>query len=428
MKVVVLAGGKGTRLGLPDRPKALAPLAGRPLLDHIIETARSGGFEEFVFLTGYRGDQIAERYGDGSAWGAHITHVRETVALGTAGAVREARALLTDPFIVIYGDTLLDVDLRALADFHSRSGALGTLFVHPNDHPRDSDLLEVGAAGRITRFLSKPHRPGALLPNLVSAALYVLEPQAIEYVPEQGAADWGGDVFPSMLARGAPLAAYRSLEYIKDVGTPERLARAETDLASGRVARMSRRQLKPAIFLDRDGVINVEIDGVYRPEDLVLSPGVGPAIQAANRAGVPVICVTNQPGLAKGFMTVSDLQAVMAALDGKLAEDGAYLDDVFVCPHHPEAGWPGEVAELKVRCTCRKPEPGMLKIAADRHGLDLAASWLIGDRVTDVMAAHAAGARAVLIGDGKGGDRDIRPEAYSSDPAAAVLDVLGQLA
>lgn len=407
MKVVILAGGKGTRLGLTDRPKAMVPIGGRPLLERLVDTARASGFHDFIFLTGHMGEVIENHFGDGSAFGVRIEHVRETEPLGTAGAVVAARALLTEPFVVLYGDTLLDVDLARMAAFHRERGGIGTLFVHPNDHPHDSDLLEADADDRILRFLPKPHTEGAVLPNLVSAALYVLDPAAIDFVSTTGLVDWGHDVFPAIVAAGKPLHAYRSVEYVKDVGTPARLARGEADLASGRVERLSYRHAKPAIFLDRDGVLNIEIDGVHRPEDLVLSVDAGSALRTINHAGVPAICVTNQPDIAKGMMSHEAFRQVTAALDTGLARDGAYLDDLFFCPHHPERGWEGEVVSLKIECDCRKPAPGMLLAAAARHHLDLGRSWLIGDRFADVAAAHAAGARAILLKTGHAGsDRD----------------------
>ncbi len=433
MKAVVLAGGKGTRLGLTDRPKAMVPVAGVPLLERIVANARASGVAEFVFLTGHLAGVIEDHFGDGSGFGVRIEHVREATPLGTAGAVLAARHLLEEPFAVLYGDTLLDVDLARMAAFQRRSGALGTLFVHPNDHPHDSDLVEADEDGRILRFLSKPHLADALLPNLVSAALYVLDPAAIDFIPAACASDWGHDVFPAIVAAGRPLAAYRSVEYIKDLGTPARLARGEADLASGRVERLSHRLPKPAIFLDRDGVLNEEIGGVHRASDLRLMPDAGAALRAINAAGVPAIVVTNQPDIAKGMIGYETVREIHAALDLGLARDGAYVDDLLFCPHHPERGWPGEVEALKISCDCRKPRPGLLLTAADRHVLDLSRSWMIGDRFVDIASAKAAGARAILVRTGHAGvDHDrfdgIEPDFVATTLSQAVDHALAAMA
>jgi mannose-1-phosphate guanylyltransferase/phosphomannomutase len=431
VKVVILNGGKGTRLGLTDRPKPMVPVAGVPLLQRLVEISKAAGFDDLVFLNGHLAEVIEDYFGDGTQYGVRIRHVRESVPLGTAGAIREARELLTEPFIVLYGDILIDVDLAHFADFHRRKGGIGTIFVHPNDHPHDSDLVVVDADCRITQFLSKPHAPGQLLPNLVSAALYVLEPRAIDFVQPAVALDWGHDVFPAIVAAGAPLMAYRSIEYSKDMGTPDRLAKGEADLASGRVDRLSRREAKPAIFLDRDGVLNKEINGVHRGADLTLIDGVGPAIRRINRSGVPAVCVTNQPDVAKGMLSSAALDEVFAALDTALAVDRAYLDLVYYCPHHPERGWPGEIAALKVDCDCRKPKPGMLLKAAQEHHLDLARSWMIGDRGADIDAAHAVNVRAVLVRTGHSESTpsigNSAPDFIADDLAQAVDYVLKDL-
>ncbi len=432
MKIVILAGGRGTRLGLVDKPKPMVPVAGRPLLERLVEAGVASGFREFVFLNGHLAEVIEDHFGDGSRFGVKVEHVREPEPLGTAGAIRHARHLLAEPFLVIYGDILIDVDLEHLSSFHKAKGGAGALFVHPNDHPYDSDLVVADDEARILSFLSKPHPPGQILPNLVNAAIYLLTPRAIEFVPADRPSDWGKDVFPAMLDAGERLYAYRSIEYAKDIGTPDRLAKGESDLASGKTSRLSRRMAKPAIFFDRDGVLNREINGVHRPGDLELLPRSAAAVKSVNRSGVPAICVTNQPDLAKGLFSSADLQNVHAALDTRLAaEAGAYLDDIYFCPHHPEMGWSGEVVELKIECECRKPKPGMLLTAADNHNLDLTRSWIIGDKYCDVAAARAVGARGVLVRTGHAGsDRakfDFEPDFIADDAFAAVEHILGEL-
>jgi histidinol-phosphate phosphatase family protein len=432
MKAVVLAGGKGTRLGLDGVPKALVPVDGVPLLERTLAGAVSHGFSHFLVLTGYLGEMIEDQLGDGARFGATIEYVRETEPLGTAGCFNQVRDRLTEPFLVLYGDILMDVDLRAFTDFALARGGAGCLFAHPNDHPFDSDLLEVDDQGRILAVHPKPHPVDAHYPNLGSAALYVLAPEVLQFVPEHRASDWGRDVFP-LLAKKAPLYVYRSCEYVKDIGTPERLARAERHLREGRLDRLALRTAKPAIFVDRDGVLNQEKGGVHSPSDVDLIPGAAQAIRAFNDAGLPVICVTNQPDLAKGMMTWSDLRAITGEIDSRLAaEAGAYLDDILICPHHPEKGWEGEVAELKVTCDCRKPADGLIRRAAQIHNLDLGRSWLIGDRYCDIAAASTAGVRSVLVSTGHAGnDREryaVEPDQRCPDLSSAAEVVLKAIA
>jgi D-glycero-D-manno-heptose 1,7-bisphosphate phosphatase len=148
-----------------------------------------------------------------------------------------------------------------------------------------------------------------------------------------------------------------------------------------------------ALFLDRDGVLIEEAPYISSPEQVRLLPGVGEAVARVNRAGVPVIVVTNQSGIARGLFTEADLHAIHRRLDELLARWGAHIDRYYYCPHHPEMGPP----EYRRACTCRKPAPGMLLQAAQDFGLDLTKSFLVGDRLTDAQAGMAAGCRTILL-------------------------------
>lgn len=431
MKVVILCGGKGTRLVLGDMPKPMVPIDGVPLLERLVVQAVSHRLTDFLYLAGHGADHIRGHFGDGARWGARIEHVVEVSPLGSAGCFRGVGDRLAEPFIVLYGDILHDVDLAAFAAFGKAMGGAGTLFVHPNDHPEDSDLVEVDETNRIVAFHPKPHAPDAHLPNVVSAALYYIDPRALAAIPAQGPCDWGHDVFPA-LAREQPLFAYRSCEYAKDVGTPARLERAERHLREGRVARLGQANAKPAVFLDRDGVITEECGGVLDPDQVRLIPSVAAAVRALNLAGIPAICVTNQPFLAKGQIDWPMLRAVGGEIDRQLAAaTGAYLDDVRICPHHPETGWEGEVPELKIACDCRKPEPGLLFEAARFHNIDLARSWMIGDRYCDIVAGRRAGTRTALVWTGfAGSDRDryeVAADREFADLETAIAAILDEM-
>lgn len=431
MKVVILAGGKGTRLGLATLPKVMVPVVGVPLLERTIRSAVSDGFKDFILLTGYLSESIEQHFGDGSGFGAQIEYIRETEPMGTAGCFRQLSRCLTELFIVLYGDILMRVDLQAFARFAEYKGGDGALFAHPNDHPFDSDLLETDEDGRILAIHPKPHSESERLPNLVSAALYILSPSALDFIPPAGPSDWGKDVFPSLLS-AQRIYAYRSCEYAKDIGTRDRLAKAGDHVRQGRLERLALSCKKPAVFLDRDGVINEERNGVHSIADVALIPGSAEAIQTFNRAGVPVICVTNQPDLAKGFMDYRDFRQVTGAIDHELSTQAdAYIDDLFVCPHHPEAGWLGEIAELKISCDCRKPAPGLLNRAADFHNLDLGRSWLVGDRYCDIAAAASVGVRSVLVETGHGGsDRalyPVEPDLRATDLREAAKMILREI-
>ncbi len=406
MDAVIIAGGLGARLAAVTGglPKALVQVGGKPLLQHQIElVARYGGKRVFV-LTGHRGEAIADFCGDGARWNMAIECIKETRPLGTAGAVLDALDRLPERFAVFYGDTMVAVDLARLADAHRRAGADATLLLHPNDHPEDSDLVETDQHGRIVAFHPYPHRPDALLPNLVNAALYVLERESLRGLASgEGPLDFGKHVFAEMLRRGRILHGYRSPEYIKDAGTPERLEQVANDVASGVVDGMSLNSPRRAVLLDRDGTLNVHVGLVKSPEQLSVIPGAADALRALRRAGYRLAVVTNQPVVARGDCSEEELARIHNKLEKELGRGKAYLDGIFYCPHHPDAGFAGERPELKIRCDCRKPGTGLIARATEDLNLDLGQSWFIGDSTVDVELARRTGLPSILVETGEGG-------------------------
>ena len=175
-QMVILAGGEGTRIKerIGKLPKAMIPIGDKPLLEHQIELARHHDFSDILILAGYRADAITSYFESGARWEVSITYEIEKAPLGTAGAVLAAFPRLADEFVVMYGDEMLNVDLERFVSIHERNAADATLFLHPNDHPLDSDLVEVNSEGWITAFHNRPHLPDRWFQNLVNAALYVV--------------------------------------------------------------------------------------------------------------------------------------------------------------------------------------------------------------------------------------------------------------
>lgn len=398
---VFLVGGKGTRLGLGDIPKPMVDMQGTPLLERMVSHLAEQGVRHFLMLAGHGADHIKAHFATRAPAGTQVEIVVEDAPLGTAGSFTQLRDRLDRPFLVVYGDVLFETDIARFLAFAGEKGGAGTLYVHPNDHPEDSDLVDADDAGQVRAFIAKPHE-NPDCGNLVNAAFYLFDPVVLSYLPKQASdvIDWGRDILPGITAKGEhALYAYRGSEYLKDIGTPKRIERGRRDFIAGTVAARSYQRKQRAIFFDRDGVLNREIDGVFRPEMLELISGAGQALYKVNKSGLLAIGVTNQPAIAKGFMSFEDLRDVHNRLDWALAEDGGgYLDDLLYCPHHPDKGFEGERVELKRECDCRKPAPGMLEDAASRHNIDLSRSWMIGDHSRDIEAGLAAGCRCIMVG------------------------------
>jgi histidinol-phosphate phosphatase family protein len=299
---------------------------------------------------------------------------------------------------------MANVDLGRFWRAHKQTNAVATLFVHPNDHPHDSDLVELDETSRVTAFHPYPHPPGWFYRNLVNAALYVIDRTA--FAPWQSRpdlADFGRHLFPAMVESGVHLQGYVSPEYIKDAGTPERLDRVTADYESGRVDRGSFETPAPAIFLDRDGTLNREVNRVKSVEELEILDGVPEAIALLNRAGYRAVVISNQPVVARGDCDEKRLREINNKLETLLGWQHAYLDAIYCCPHHPDKGFPGERPELKIDCSCRKPRAGLIEQATRDLNLDLSRSWMIGDTWVDVRTARTAGIRSILVRTGHGG-------------------------
>jgi histidinol-phosphate phosphatase family protein len=257
---------------------------------------------------------------------------------------------------------------------------------------------------RITAFFPYPHDPERYLPNLVNAALYVVEKAPLEaYQGLSSPLDFGKHLFPKMLSDERKLYGYRSPEYIKDVGTPQRLDQAELDFQSGRLQQRSFDHLVPAVFLDRDGTLNVEKNRISSAVDLELIPGVARAVGRLNQSSYRTVVVTNQPVVARGECSEAEMKETHNKLEMLLGREGAYVDAIYYCPHHPDRGFPGEREALKVVCACRKPAPGLVEQATRELHIDGAHSWLIGDTTVDVMTAQNAGLKSILVRTGHAG-------------------------
>ncbi|MFZ3122458.1 MAG: HAD-IIIA family hydrolase [Thermodesulfovibrionales bacterium] len=404
MKLVIIAGGKGTRLGLKDMPKPMVEVGGKPLLEHQINLAKQYAIKNIYILSGHLSDVIVDYFGDGRKFGVNISHMIEKYPLGTAGAVKQLEDKIRDRFMVFYGDVFLDINLRSFMDFDREAGSMADIIVHPNDHPYDSDLVEIDDGNVVTAFHSKPHDENQYYRNLVNAAVYILGPDIFECIPQDKPSDFGKDIFPMILQSDKVIRAYKTAEYIKDIGTIERLGKVSRDIMNGKVKRFSKRYKRPAIFIDRDGTIVMDVDLLHRVEDLELLPFSAAAIKKINDSDYLSFLITNQPVVARNLCDISMIKQIHNKLETLLGREGAYLNDIYFCPHHPDKGYPEENPDLKVDCDCRKPKTGMISKAAKEYNVDIESSWFIGDMTADIQTGKNAGMKTILVRTGRGGE------------------------
>ncbi|MEQ1886480.1 MAG: HAD-IIIA family hydrolase [Bryobacteraceae bacterium] len=400
--LVIIAGGQGVRLAsvAGDLPKALVPVADKPVLAHQLELAARCGVRGVTILAGHLAAKISDFTGDGSRFGLSVRVLVEDEPMGNAGALLHHLDSLPEQFFAMYGDVMLAVDLQKMAQQHGERNADLTLLVHPNDHPHDSDLIEADANGWATAIHAYPHPEELFFANLVNAGLYVIRREALRrFVDGPAKRDFTKVILRGLMASNARLFAYRSAEYIKDMGTPARLEKVSADWRAGKI-QLGSDLARAVVFLDRDGTLNIEKGHLRRHEDLELFPGVGTALRQLRQAGFALVVLTNQPVIARGEASEEDVAAIHRKLEWELGKEGAFVDAIYYCPHHPDKGFVGERPELKFRCECRKPATGLFEQACRDLPVDVARSWMIGDHAMDIEMARRAGLHSIRVMNG----------------------------
>ena len=406
MKTILMAGGRGTRIAelFPNIPKPLIPVAGMPILEREIRSLCAQGFKDIILTVGYLADKIISYFGDGSQFGAKIDYFVEESPLGNAGALFRLREKIGDePFLLLNADAAFDVDFNRMVAFHKNRGGLVTLFTHPNSHPYDSGLIIADKNGHVEKWLAKEDVRPQWYDNRVNAGLHVIDPKVLDISLKtleinkesgfpQGKVDLDRQILKPLCGSNM-MFCYDSPEYVKDMGTPERFHQVEADYKNGVVQAKNLTNKQKAIFLDRDGTINKYVGFLRNIDDFELIEGVAEAIKLINQSGYLAIVVTNQPVIARGEVTWEELNEIHKKMATLLGKEGAYVDGIYICPHHPDKGFEGERQEYKIDCDCRKPKPGLLLQAAKDFNIDLSESYMIGDSHRDVEAGENAGVK-----------------------------------
>jgi histidinol-phosphate phosphatase family protein len=397
LPVAILAGGLATRLRpKTDRiPKALIEINGEPFLAHQLRLLKGSGAERVVICAGYLGEQIREFAGNGSRFGLKIEYSFDgDTLLGTAGALRRALPMLGERFLVLYGDSYLPCEYRAIEDAFLVSGKLGLMTVFRNENRWGASNIEF-SEGRVVSY-DKAHLTARM--HHIDYGLEAFHRSAFADVPQDHPCDLVR-ICQDLLHRDE-LAGYEVGERFYEIGSLEGIQELETFLSASK---------RRAVFLDRDGVLNESVvrDGRPYPPDTVeqlrIVDGAAAALKKLRDAGFLLIVVTNQPDVATGKQSRAGVEALNSALRGSLP-----LDDFYICFHVDADG-----------CTCRKPKPGLLLEAAERGNIDLARSFMIGDRWRDVDAGATAGCRTVLIDYGY---RERPPEHAPDHRATSLTD------
>lgn len=386
MQCVILVGGLGTRLGTLTKecPKPMLPVAGRPFLDLLIENLVRFGFSDVLLLAGYRSEVVSAHFEAvqlrTQALGVTVTVIAEPGPLGTAGALLHAAPQLSSEFLLINGDSFFDFNLLDLAGFPGGSPLLARMALRRVKNAARYGVVTTDGRESVTAMRARPEAPAADAPGLINGGVYWLKREIVDLLPE-GPCSIEHDIFPC-LAIEMRLSGREYEGFFLDIGIPEDYRKAQQLLPLRR----------PALFLDRDGVLNRDDGYTHRIEDFHWNDGAVEAIRMANDANWFVFVVTNQAGVARGLYEEEDVWHLHGWMNTSLRQQGAHIDDFRFCPHHSD----GIVPRYKRPCAWRKPNPGMIKDLAEHWPVDLESSLLVGDKSTDMDAGAAAGVRSLL--------------------------------
>lgn len=438
MLTVIMAGGFGTRFAAltkqmaaenhhlfgencNDIPKPMAVIDGVPILEREIQCLVSQDFTNILLTVSHLNEIIVNYFGDGSGispatdqpFGCHITYFIEEKPLGNVGALWKCYDQLSDDFLLLNADSIFDIDFNRIVEYHKNHAALATLFTHPNSHPYDSGLIIADDNQIVQSWITKEDARPEWYSNRVNAGLHVLSRSALDEAvsisnlpvdkigtidPETGKSvriDLDRQILKPLCSTGR-VFAYDSPEYVKDMGTPDRFDAVVRECKNGTVAAKNLAKPQKAIFLDRDGTINRYVGFLRNIDQFELIDGVAEAIKRINESGYLAIVITNQPVIARGEVTIPQLNLIHQKMETLLGQHGAYIDGLYYCPHHPDKGFEGEISELKIDCNCRKPKPGMMLKAAEDYNIDLSRSWIVGDGKNDIQCGINAGVNTAL--------------------------------
>lgn len=425
---VITAGGKGTRLSsiANDIPKPMVRIAGKPILQYQIECLKNNGIDEIYLLIGHLGNVIKDYFKDGSKFGVSIQYIEEKEPLGSAGALFYLKHVLNEDFIFIFGDLMMDIYFKRMIDFHKTHNASITLLSHPNSHPFDSDLIVADNENRVIDIDSKHNVRNYYYHNLVNAGVYIVSARIlVNYFKKLEKKDFEKDVLLNEIKNGS-VYSYHSSEYIKDAGTPDRYYSVCDDVKKGIVEAKNLSRQQKCVFLDRDGTINKYKGFLREIDEIELESSVAKGIKLLNKSEFLVIVITNQPVIARGEVTLRQLDAFHNKIDTLLGKEGAFYDDLFYCPHHPDGGFEGEIKELKIDCECRKPKIGLLLMAKEKYNIDLSSSYFVGDSTVDIQTGINANAKTILVRTGNmglDGKYSVKPD-YVVESLEKIIDII----
>jgi D,D-heptose 1,7-bisphosphate phosphatase len=396
LTAVIIAGGQGKRVrSISNKPKCLFKYEKKFLLEIIYKKLINNNIKDIILITGYKSQLIEKKLKKKIK---NIKLIKESFPLGTAGCLKLIPNNDND-ILVIFGDLLFDLDIKKVFEFHKKKKSDLTLLVHPNAHPYDSDLVVKDSNSKLIKIIKKPHRTGIIYNNLVMMGIFLINKKLLHLIKNQKdmKTDFTKHFIISLLKKKKKIFCYETREYCKDMGTPDRYSQTLKDYRERKPLIFNSRKKVPAIFLDRDGVINKDLGPFKYSDPLDLYKDVILSLKLINRSNYLSVLITNQPHVAKGFITMKYLVNSFKKLETKLGNNKTFLDKIYFCPHYPVSGFKGEIKKLKINCECRKPKIGLLLRAEKDLNIDMKKSYFIGNSEVDYNAALKSGVKPIIV-------------------------------
>ena len=408
-QAIITLGGKGTRLELVTKgvPKPLYLIDGVSVLERAINLLKDQGISKFIFFINFLPElfeidskKLKKKYT------IDIQLILENEPKGEAGAIFECIKNLENEFLFIHGDIIFDIDLKRFINYHFSKQSDLTIITHLTNHPQDSDCIIESPSLSISKYKLKNHAERDNSFYLGNAGIAIISKKVIikiknEKIISSKEISLFKDIILNSLNMNFQVFSYNTSEYIKDMGTPDRLVKVKKDLKRNIVINNSYRYKQKALFVDRDGTLIrcPEKKYITKKTDIFFYKERIKKIATISRNYNLCLIITNQPQIAMGLCSWQDVIEINGVIINQCQIWDLNIAGYYICPHHPHSGFNNEVISLKTNCFCRKPAPGLIFEAAQMRNIDLKKSLFIGDSKRDLCAANNAGTNFLSVFD-----------------------------
>lgn len=371
---VILAGGKGTRIKkfLQNKQKCVASFNNKTFLDYILRYLSKFDINKIYILTGHKSKEIFKKFNNKKINFIEISCIREAKPLGTGGALNKLKQLGVNDFFLLNGDSIIDLNINKLRDNINKDSIGIFSLIKNKNYNNNHKLNNLDLKKKKLVFSNKN--------SLMNAGVYFFKKRILKFIFNKKMS-LEVDIIPKLINRKLLDGIKFDNKSFIDIGTPDNFLNTQTHLIKN--------FKKPAVFLDRDGVINEDFNYVHKFKNFSYRSGVINGLKFLIKKGYYIFIVTNQAGIAKGYFSLKDFENLHIKIKNDLSKKNIFIDDVKFCPHHPE----GINKNYKIKCKCRKPGNKMITDLIKEWDLDLNKSFMIGDKKKDYLCAKKSNIR-----------------------------------